>query len=41
MGAFLEGGTPEEQELMKKVAIEQPAAPEDLASQGIAFASKL
>ncbi|EIE20462.1 monodehydroascorbate reductase [Coccomyxa subellipsoidea C-169] len=41
MGAFLEGGSPEEQELMKKVAIEQPAAPEDLAAQGIAFASKL
>lgn len=44
MGAFLEGGSNEENALMKKVAVEQPAAPADLAelgSQGLSFASKL
>ncbi|CAL8465067.1 g4602 [Coccomyxa elongata] len=44
MGAFLEGGSNEENALMKKVAVEQPPAPADLnelGSQGLSFASKL
>lgn len=41
VGAFLESGTPEEFAALKKVAVEQPAAPSDLAAQGIQFASKL
>ena len=41
VGAFLESGTPEEFAAIKKVAAAQPAAPADLAAQGLAFASKL
>ncbi|XP_024983714.1 monodehydroascorbate reductase-like isoform X2 [Cynara cardunculus var. scolymus] len=43
MGAFLESGTPEENQAIRKVAREQPAAPslESLASEGLKFASKI
>ncbi len=41
VGAFLESGTPEEFAAIKKVAVEQPEAPEDLAAEGLAFAAKL
>ena len=41
VGAFLEGGSDEENKLLEKVARQQPDAPSDLASQGIGFASKL
>jgi monodehydroascorbate reductase (NADH) len=42
VGAFLESGTPEEFAAIKKVALEQPEAPADLETQGLAFlASKL
>lgn len=41
VGSFLEGGSPEEFGAMKRVAEVQPDAPSDLASQGLAFASKL
>lgn len=38
VGAFLESGTPEENAAIKAVAVRQPAAPADLAQQGLAFA---
>lgn len=38
VGAFLESGSPEENAAIKKVAQLQPAAPADLAEQGLAFA---
>lgn len=38
VGAFLESGSPEENAAIKKVAQAQPAAPADLAQQGLAFA---
>ncbi|KAK9824670.1 hypothetical protein WJX72_012200 [[Myrmecia] bisecta] len=41
VGAFLEGGSNDENAALKKVAEQQPDAPADLASQGLAFASKL
>ena len=41
VGAFLEAGTPEENALIKKVALERPSAPANLASLGLEFASKL
>ncbi|GAB4823794.1 hypothetical protein N2152v2_010840 [Parachlorella kessleri] len=41
VGAFLESGSPEEFAGIKKVAQAQPAAPVDLAQQGLGFASKL
>jgi hypothetical protein len=41
VGAFLEAGTPEENAQLKKVALERPPAPEDLAGLGLEFASKL
>lgn len=41
VGAFLESGTAEEFAAIKKVALEQPEAPADLATEGLAFASKL
>ena len=41
MGAFLESGSPEEFAAMKKIAIEQPKAPSDLAKQGLSFATSL
>ena len=39
VGAFLESGKPEELAALKKVAEEQPAAPADLAKQGLDFAA--
>ena len=43
VGGFLESGSPEENSALKKLAIQMPEAPstEELASQGIGFASKL
>ena len=43
VGGFLESGSPEENSALKKLAEKTPEAPstEELASQGIAFASKL
>ena len=41
VGAFSEGGSNEENAALKKVADLQPKAPEDLASLGFDFASKL
>lgn len=41
VGAFLESGSPEEFAALKKVAVEQPAAPSDLSSQGLSFATSL
>ena len=41
VGAFLEGGSNDENNALKKVAQTQPSAPEDLGSQGLEFASKL
>lgn len=43
MGAFLEGGSPDETKLIAKVAREQPTvdANVDLASVGLGFASKI
>lgn len=41
VGAFLEGGSDEENKSLEKVAQQQPKAPSDLASQGLTFASKL
>jgi monodehydroascorbate reductase (NADH) len=41
VGAFLEGGSAEENAAIKKAATERPAAPADLSMQGVAFASKL
>ena len=42
VGGFLEGGSAEENNAIKKVAVEQPTAPADLATQGLDFAvSKL
>lgn len=41
VGAFLESGSPEEFNSIKKVALEQPEAPTDLAAEGLSFASKL
>lgn len=38
VGGFLESGSPEENTAIKKVAQAQPAAPADLAQQGLAFA---
>jgi monodehydroascorbate reductase (NADH) len=36
---FLESASPEEAAAAKKVALERPAAPADLATQGLAFAT--
>lgn len=43
MGAFLEGGSPDENKLIAKVAREQPTVDGnvDLASAGLGFASKI
>lgn len=41
VGAFLEGGSDDENKALEKIALAQPKAPSDLASQGIGFASKL
>ena len=43
VGAFLESGSPEENASLKKLALEEPAAPstEDLAKQGLQFAATL
>ena len=41
VGAFLESGSPEEFAALKKIAIEQPKAPSDLAKQGLSFATSL
>ena len=41
VGAFLEGGSNEENAALKKVAQTNPAAPDDLGTQGLEFASKL
>lgn len=40
-GAFLESGDADENAAIKKVATSQPAAPADLAAQGLAFALAL
>lgn len=39
VGVFLEGGSPEELAAIKKVAVERPSAPSDLAEQGLKFAT--
>jgi len=41
VGAFLEGGSNEENAALKKCAQTNPPAPEDLGTQGLEFASKL
>lgn len=41
VAGFLEGGSPDEQAAIKKVADLQPEAPSDLGSLGLDFASKL
>lgn len=43
MGAFLEGGSPDENKLIAKVAREQPSvsSKEELISAGLGFASKI
>ena len=41
VGAFLEGGSNEENASLSKLAQQQPQAPSDLAQQGLSFASKL
>ena len=41
IGAFVEGGSGEENDAMKKVAQVQPSAPSDLADQGFSFATSL
>jgi monodehydroascorbate reductase (NADH) len=41
VGAFAEGASNEENAALKKVAIEQPSAPSDLAKQGFSFATSL
>ena len=41
VGAFLEGGTPEETAAIKKVADERPTAPSDIDMLGLDFAAKL
>ena len=41
VGAFLEGGTPEETAAIKKVADERPPAPSDIDMLGLEFAAKL
>ena len=38
MGAFLEGGSADENAAIKKVVVARTAAPADLKQQGIAFA---
>ena len=38
VGAFLEGGSAEENAAIKRVAAAQPAAPADLGVQGLGFA---
>lgn len=41
IGAFVEGGSGEENAAMKKVAEQQPSAPTDLDKQGFSFATSL
>ena len=41
VGAFMEGGSDEENKSLAKIAEAQPDAPSDLASLGVSFASKL
>jgi len=41
VGAFLEGGSPEENAAIKKAVQQRPAAPADLAQQGLGFALAL
>lgn len=41
VGAFVEGASGDENNAMKKLAIEQPKAPSDLAKQGFSFATSL
>lgn len=41
VGAFLEGGTPEETAAIKKVADKRPPAPADIDALGLEFAAKL
>ena len=38
VGTFLESGSPEENAAVRKVALEQPDAPADLATKGLTFA---
>lgn len=38
VGAFLEGGSAEENAAIKKAVVARPAAPADLAAQGLSFA---
>lgn len=38
VGAFLEGGSPEENAALKAVVVKRPPAPADLAQRGLAFA---
>ncbi len=38
VGAFLEGGSEEDNAAIKSLSIEQPSAPDDLAKQGLKFA---
>ena len=41
VGAFVEGGSAEDNAALKKVAEQQPSAPKDLAEQGFKFAHSL
>ena len=41
VGAFLEGGSPEETKAIQKVADLRPAAPADIDQLGLEFAAKL
>ena len=41
VGAFLEGGSPDQFGAIKKVAAQQPEAPADLAARGVEFAMQL
>ena len=41
VGAFLEGGSPEETAAIKKVADVRPPAPADIDQLGLEFAAKL
>lgn len=41
IGAFVEGGSGDENNAFKKVAQVQPSAPSDLAEQGFSFATSI
>lgn len=41
VGAFIESGSGDENDAMRKVAVQQPKAPSDLKEQGVSFATSL